>query len=419
MKVNQPYTYKAPAPLPNQGQLYKPQNVAPSSAGNQGYTTPTRLQPIENKPQPPIATDLVPTAVDPSSPYRRHMELKPITQEITTDDGQRISVDINLRLISPPPGHLSPHGSQHGPQQQQFALVPVQETQRPINDGSQPRGVGVPYQMHDQYGEYQQDNGYGNSYQQEPLQYSQNVVGDQYPNEPLQYTDVSPQQGDMALVEPSGYALKHKYEAEYGYKEEDDTSNVDSKSLEEGYAAIYHKMKSKDPSDHPWYKVYSLNDYKKMQREVRLTRGTLGPDLDTEPYKEKMEKRHKQFEYARMVMEKNRLELGNKKPPKFPRDTKEDNHKRKVALDYAKNVPKPSVKPRPNQYNSYEVAAQITPGGAPVKRSSPTGSKHSPQPSQTVDVIDIRTLEQRHIAERKNADKIRQNMDSVLSQKAH
>lgn len=32
-----------------------------------------------------------------------------------------------------------------------------------------------------------------------------------------------------------------------------------------------------------------------------------------------MEKRHKQFEYARMVMEKNRMELSHKKPPKFPR----------------------------------------------------------------------------------------------------
>ena len=44
-----------------------------------------------------------------------------------------------------------------------------------------------------------------------------------------------------------------------------------------------------------------------------------------------MEKRHKQFEYARMVMEKNRMELGHKKPPKFPRETKEENHKRKVV----------------------------------------------------------------------------------------
>ena len=32
-----------------------------------------------------------------------------------------------------------------------------------------------------------------------------------------------------------------------------------------------------------------------------------------------------------MVMEKNKIELGSKKPPKFPRETKEDNHKRKVV----------------------------------------------------------------------------------------
>lgn len=60
------------------------------------------------------------------------------------------------------------------------------------------------------------------------------------------------------------------------------------KSLEEGYAAIYHKMRNKDPSEHPWYKIYNIADYKKMQREVRLNRGTLGPDLDTESYKDKV-----------------------------------------------------------------------------------------------------------------------------------
>ncbi|KAH3703350.1 hypothetical protein DPMN_078385 [Dreissena polymorpha] len=89
-----------------------------------------------------------------------------------------------------------------------------------------------------------------------------------------------------------------------------------------------------------------------MQREVRLNRGTLGPDLDTESYKDKMEKRHKQFEYARMVMEKNRQELGVKKPPKFPKQPEkqgEEGVKRKTALEYAKNVPKPQTKPRPSQ----------------------------------------------------------------------
>lgn len=47
-------------------------------------------------------------------------------------------------------------------------------------------------------------------------------------------------------------------------------------------------MRNKDPSEHPWYKIYNIADYKKMQREVRLNRGTLGPDLDTESYKDKV-----------------------------------------------------------------------------------------------------------------------------------
>ena len=47
-----------------------------------------------------------------------------------------------------------------------------------------------------------------------------------------------------------------------------------------------------------------------------------------------MEKKHKQFEYARMVMEKNRQELGSKKPPQFPRSPPkqgEENIKRKAV----------------------------------------------------------------------------------------
>lgn len=34
-------------------------------------------------------------------PLRRPLELKPVHQEVITEDGQRISVDVNLRLISP------------------------------------------------------------------------------------------------------------------------------------------------------------------------------------------------------------------------------------------------------------------------------------------------------------------------------
>ncbi|XP_045209520.2 mediator of RNA polymerase II transcription subunit 12-like isoform X2 [Mercenaria mercenaria] len=407
-QVKQAQKFEPPAPLANQGQFYKPTGAYhPSSAQDQGgysqpqggYSTPTRqLQPLENRPAAPASTEMVPTAVNPSSPFRRHMELKPISQEITTEDGQRISVDINLRLISPPPGQ-SGMGS---PTQQQLALVPVQETQG-LN------ATGIPYQMQDAYGNY---DGYNTGYSEGQMVQYNNGYQTQPVNGENQYTSE-----ELALVDPTGYSKKYQ-PGSVSFR--DDTDNSDLKSLEEGYAAAYHKMKSKDPSEHPWYKIYNINDYKKMQREVRLNRGTLGPDLDTESYKDKMEKRHKQFEYARMVMEKNRMELGHKKPPKFPRQPEkqgEEGAKRKTALEYAKNVPKPVVKPRPNQYNSYEVAAQLTPGGSSNKVRSPT--KPTPPPTQTVDVIDIRTLEQRHLQERQKTDKIRQNMDSVLSQKAH
>ena len=62
---------------------------------------------------------------------------------------------------------------------------------------------------------------------QEPIQFSDTT---DYANEPLQYTDINPQEGEMALVEPSGYAHKHKY-GEYGYQEEDGASNSETVRL--------------------------------------------------------------------------------------------------------------------------------------------------------------------------------------------
>ncbi|KAH3703791.1 hypothetical protein DPMN_078837 [Dreissena polymorpha] len=88
-------------------------------------------------------------------------------------------------------------------------------------------------------------------------------------------------------------------------------------------------------------------------------------------------------------------------------------------MEYTKKVSKPQTKPRPDQYNSYEVAAQFTPG-SPGRKGMNLSKNATPQGStQTINVIDIHTLEQRHLQERRTADKIRQNMDSVLTQKAH
>ncbi|XP_062573209.1 uncharacterized protein LOC134235115 [Saccostrea cucullata] len=116
-----------------------------------------------------------------------------------------------------------------------------------------------------------------------------------------------------------------------------------------GYASMYKQHKNKPAEEKPWYQVYTIKDYRKMQNEVRLSRAPLGPDLDNETYKEKMEKRHKQFEYARMVMEKNRQELDIKKPPSHPRKEDEKPNKRKTVSTprYTEQTSPEDVGPRP------------------------------------------------------------------------
>ena len=50
-------------------------------------------------------------------------------------------------------------------------------------------------------------------------------------------------------------------------------------------------LREKEKQEHrakPWYRVYGLKDYKRMQNEVRLGTRTLGPDLDNETYKERV-----------------------------------------------------------------------------------------------------------------------------------
>jgi hypothetical protein len=54
---------------------------------------------------------------------------------------------------------------------------------------------------------------------------------------------------------------------------------------EDGYVAQYHHAKQVAQTG-VQYKPYSLSDYKKMQKEVKL--GGLGPDLDNETRKEKV-----------------------------------------------------------------------------------------------------------------------------------
>lgn len=64
-----------------------------------------------------------------------------------------------------------------------------------------------------------------------------------------------------------------------------------------------------------------------------------------------LEKRHKQFEYARMVMEKNRHELDVKKPPSNAKKDEEKPNKRKTVstLGNTEQSLPDEVIPRPRQ----------------------------------------------------------------------
>ena len=67
------------------------------------YGTPTRnqyLEPLGFKPQMSQNEPRESPAYREGS-YIKPMELEPIKTEITTDDGQQISVDINLKVLNP------------------------------------------------------------------------------------------------------------------------------------------------------------------------------------------------------------------------------------------------------------------------------------------------------------------------------
>nr|KAG5688643.1 hypothetical protein BaRGS_017497 [Batillaria attramentaria] len=180
--------------------------------------------------------------------------------------------------------------------------------------------------------------------------------------------------------------------------------------LEGSYMQTYLREKEKShQNERPWYRVYGLKDYKRMQKEVRL--GTLGPDLENDTYKERREKMLRQMEYAKAVKEKNTQDIMTKKPPAFPRPKEQDDimNKRKVAVEYAKNVPKPTVRPKPNPYNSYELASQLSPIAKPHSKA-----QKSPTHEPSVDVLDLQKLHERHEQDKRSAALIRQKAQDCI-----
>ncbi|XP_072449238.1 jhy protein homolog isoform X2 [Chiloscyllium punctatum] len=111
-----------------------------------------------------------------------------------------------------------------------------------------------------------------------------------------------------------------------------------SRCNSDGYLAQMEKINKLKENNK--YKPYTLRDYKSLKQDVKL--GGLGPDYKSA--QEKTEKMKRQKEYATQVKNQN-MKLGSKpspsqlKPP--PGIENKTNSRRKMALEYARNIQKP------------------------------------------------------------------------------
>lgn len=149
------------------------------------------------------------------------------------------------------------------------------------------------------------------------------------------------------------------------------------------------------------YKPYSLKDYQSfMGTKVKQSARGLGPNIDTDDYKERVKKVIKQRDYATMLRAQHstmKKQKGIKGPvlPSAgkPEQVKEAEMKRQAALNYAKNVPKPKQM---------------------VGRKVPKSGKDRAGKDDDQEITVLELLRLRHEQEKKEVDSIRKDLASKL-----
>ncbi|XP_067827136.1 jhy protein homolog [Heptranchias perlo] len=135
-----------------------------------------------------------------------------------------------------------------------------------------------------------------------------------------------------------------------------------TRSNSDGYLAQMEKVnKLKEKNN---YKPYTLRDYKDLKQDVKL--GGLGPDYKAAPEKAKKMKRQK--EYAKQIKKQN-LKVGSKSSPSLLKpstsiENKDATSRRKVAMEYARNIDKPKPLPaKPGDANQKLERGEFTEHG--------------------------------------------------------
>ncbi|XP_003724833.2 uncharacterized protein LOC100892537 isoform X2 [Strongylocentrotus purpuratus] len=172
----------------------------------------------------------------------------------------------------------------------------------------------------------------------------------------------------------------------------------------DGYLTKLQKQKQG-----PQYRPYTLKDFQNLKKDFKL--GGLGPDKETMGFRS--EKVARQRDYARQVMEQNKKIIrtnpnaGNTPGKDSPQT---EASKRELALEYAKQIPKPRIPTPP------EVLHDRLYGSGANSRSSGAGSRSSSVREETAGTRDENTalemarlqeLTQRHNQEKDALDRLR------------
>lgn len=202
------------------------------------------------------------------------------------------------------------------------------------------------------------------------------------------------------------YAGDHQYEIPYRpislctsgpgntysryHKHNDSMTSASSSATTKSGAASYSSIHAKQHTG--TYEPYTLNDYKRLKHTKP---GGLGPNTNSEEYKQKVKKAMRQKEYAAVIRQKHNFDnLSERKKPSTSTQEKsskiqEADARRKKALQYAKAVPKPTTT------KTHTLKVQAKPNNEGPRT-----------------LIDI--LRQRHEKEREAIDAVRKDLEAKL-----
>ncbi|ELU09475.1 hypothetical protein CAPTEDRAFT_223668 [Capitella teleta] len=328
---------------------------------------------------------------------------QPINHTVYTDDGQKVSVDINLKVVSPTPqtaANMQEHPPPHRPALPPSHIPPV------AFQPQYPPHLGPPRQAFTNTAYPQQVFA---SPRQRPIAQDQ-YTGTGYPQEPYYQEDNYPRDPPLSSpykILPAIGSADTDVGRQYHSDIEPSIEQISPRLEEQGsYMDAYKKTKNRKFE----YKTYTLKDYKSLKNDIKL--GGLGPEFENENLREKKDKVTRQREFARQVQEKNK-QLGRKPgrpklpPPGVVEEEAEDDilHRRRIALEYAKSVPKPKVAPKTKNVSP-------APDSGTRKASDRTTTTYGLSAKQPTDtyMLDLDELRQRHERERQQVALIQQNI---------